>query len=190
MYKNIGEKIKIGAKVIFVVWTIVAVIAGFTLLMSTDKEMVFSGLLLLVIAPVIAWVSTWIIYAFGQLVEDVHAIREKQNVTEEKPEYTSVAKKTDINTESVEEKKVVGTWAGEFIYDGDRYSYGLILGDDKVYAKTIYKNEVRQKNEVGIYEISGKEVHLHPGSDIKTTKYKYTFDGHLEINGHELNKIK
>ena len=82
LYENIGSKIKNWAKWIFIVEAIGAIITG-VVLMATDEDLIVYGLLTLVCGPIIAWVGSWILYAFGQLVEDVHAMRDKEGTTEE-----------------------------------------------------------------------------------------------------------
>jgi|GEM_PF-1092379 len=72
LYTDIGVKIKNWAKWIFIVEAIGAVIAGIVLLAD---EFILAGLLTLVCGPIIALVSTWLLYAFGQLVDDTYAIR-------------------------------------------------------------------------------------------------------------------
>lgn len=79
MYDNIGGKIKRLAKWTFIVEAIGAIIAGLVLMGrygSTYTDLV-CGFLLFVGGPIVAWVSSWLLYAFGELVEDTHAIREK-----------------------------------------------------------------------------------------------------------------
>ena len=74
LYENIGSKIKNWAKVIFIIEAIGSIIAGLVLLF-TDEDLILYGLLTLVCGPIVAWVGSWILYAFGELVEDTHAIR-------------------------------------------------------------------------------------------------------------------
>ena len=76
MYDNIGGKIKGLAKSMFIVEAIGAVITGIVLL-ATNDDLIFEGLLTLFCGPIIAWVSSWVLYAFGELVEDIHAMRNK-----------------------------------------------------------------------------------------------------------------
>ncbi len=83
MYDNIGGKIKGLAKTMFIVEAIGAIITGLVLL-SIDEDLIGYGLLTLVCGPIVAWVGSWLLYAFGELVEDVHAIRNKEGTTEEK----------------------------------------------------------------------------------------------------------
>lgn len=84
MYDNIGGKIKGLAKAMFIVEAFGAVIAGIALL-ATDDDLILAGLLTLFCGPIIAWVGSWILYAFGELVEDVHAMRNNEkNATIEK----------------------------------------------------------------------------------------------------------
>lgn len=79
LYEDIGGKIKNLAKWIFVIEAGIAVIAGFFLL----EENTWAGLLALIGGPLVAWISSWILYAFGQIVEDVHAMRNKEGTTTE-----------------------------------------------------------------------------------------------------------
>ena len=82
LYENIGSKIKNWAKWIFVIEAIGAVITGLVLPFA-DEDLILYGLLTLVCGPITAWVGSLILYAFGQLVEDVHAMRDKEGTTEE-----------------------------------------------------------------------------------------------------------
>jgi len=68
LYENIGGKIKSWAKWIFIVEAIGAIITG-VVLMATDEDLIVYGLLTSVCGPIIAWVGSWILYAFGELVE-------------------------------------------------------------------------------------------------------------------------
>jgi hypothetical protein len=36
-----------------------------------------------IVGPVLVWVESWVIYAFGEFVEDIHAIRDKEGTTKE-----------------------------------------------------------------------------------------------------------
>ena len=81
LYENIGEKIKNLAKWIFIVEAVGIIITGLILIFN---DVVLYGLLTLFCGPISAWVSSWILYAFGELVEDVHAIRNKEGTTVEK----------------------------------------------------------------------------------------------------------
>ena len=67
MYNNIGGKIKVLAIVIGIVEAVSAVITGMVL--CSDSYMVGSGFLTMLLGPVVAWISSWFLYAFGELVE-------------------------------------------------------------------------------------------------------------------------
>ena len=66
LYEDIGTKIKGWAKVIFVVEALGAIITGIVLMCD---EAFFPGLLTALLGPVVAWVSSWILYGFGELIE-------------------------------------------------------------------------------------------------------------------------
>ena len=75
LYKNIGGKIKNLAIWTFIVEAIGSVITGFVFLIDGGLEDAWWALFIIILGPVVAFVSSWILYAFGELVEDVHAMR-------------------------------------------------------------------------------------------------------------------
>lgn len=68
MYEGIGGKIKSFAKVVFIIEALGAIITGL-ILMFTDDDLALYGLITFILGPIAAWVSTWLLYAFGELVE-------------------------------------------------------------------------------------------------------------------------
>ncbi len=70
MYNNIGGKIKSLAKGACIVEALGSIIVG--VILAGDDVLY---LLLALIGPIIAWVSSWILYAFGELVEDISIMR-------------------------------------------------------------------------------------------------------------------
>ena len=68
LYENIGGIIKNWAKWIFIFEAIGAIITGLVLLF-TDEDLILYGLLTLVCGPIVAYIGSWILYAFGELVE-------------------------------------------------------------------------------------------------------------------------
>ena len=69
MYDNIGEKIKGLAKWTFIVEAIVAVITGIAMMMVGEgEELSFYGLLVMLLGPIAAWVSSWLLYGFGEII--------------------------------------------------------------------------------------------------------------------------
>ena len=89
MYDNIGGKIKGLAKTMFIVEAIGAVIMGIALL-TTDDDFILAGLLTLFCGPIVAWIGSWILYAFGELVEDVRDIRDLKCLNKEQPKTKSI----------------------------------------------------------------------------------------------------
>ena len=74
LYVNIGGKIKDWAKWIFVTESIAAIIGGICLIADWEELL---GIMTIIFGPVVAYVSSWILYAFGEIVEDIHAMRNK-----------------------------------------------------------------------------------------------------------------
>lgn len=115
-YENIGDKIKGLAQMIFVIEAIAAFIAGIALIAS-DEDLIPLGLLVIVIGPIIAWVSSWLLYGFGQLIENSDIIarecnrknekQEKvviQNTTRKQEQRKEVIKSTMVNPEISEDE--------------------------------------------------------------------------------------
>ena len=73
MYDNIGGKLKALAEIQFWIVAIASAIAGIVMLVD---GMVL-GLLFLLGVPVVAWVASWLLYGFGELVEKVCHIEGK-----------------------------------------------------------------------------------------------------------------
>ena len=78
MYDNIGSKIKSLANGVFIFEAIAAVIGGIVLLVD---EFIGLGLLTMFGGPVVAWVSSWLLYGFGELIcETSQAKKELINI--------------------------------------------------------------------------------------------------------------
>lgn len=77
MYSNIGGKIKGLAKAIFIIQTIATVIMGLVFIANgldsyyLGDEAVITGVLLMIIGPLVAWISSWLLYGFGELIDKV-----------------------------------------------------------------------------------------------------------------------
>ena len=84
-YENIGDKIKGLAQTTFFVEAIAAVITGIALIV-TDEDLIIYGLLVMVVGPIVAWVSSWLLFGFGQLIENSDIIAAEYNRKNEKHE--------------------------------------------------------------------------------------------------------
>ena len=79
-YTDIGGKIKNLAKWIFVVEAIGAIITGLFFLIDWGFEDGWWSLFIIFFGPIVAYVSSWLLYAFGQLVEDTYDITNQNAV--------------------------------------------------------------------------------------------------------------
>lgn len=77
LYTDIGNKIKRWAKWIFIVEAIAAIIGGIALLI---EEEFFSGLAAILLGPIVAYVSTWLLYGFGEIVDKLCSLDAKVSV--------------------------------------------------------------------------------------------------------------
>ena len=117
MYDNIGGKIKGLAKAIFIIEAIAAVITGIALMVD-DDEMIPFGLILLIAGPAIAWASSWLLYGFGQLVENSDIIAAEYNRKNEKHEKV-VAKNNE--KKQAQRKKQIKTNLENLNFGEDGY---------------------------------------------------------------------
>ncbi len=75
MFGNIGGKIKSLAQVITWLGIIGCVIWGFVL-MATDEDLISAGLMIASLGSLISWVSSFVLYGFGQLIENTDKLVE------------------------------------------------------------------------------------------------------------------
>ena len=83
MYKKIGKKIKILAMVLAIILAVFYVLAGMTVILFTiqqpaDVEIagiavgggIAGGVLLIILGPVVAWLVSWFLYGYGELIDN------------------------------------------------------------------------------------------------------------------------
>ena len=97
MYDNIGKKIKGLAKVSFCIIAMLTAIAGLTFILI-DKHFIYIGLPLMLGGPFAAWISSWTLYGFGELIDKTCDIAtyvgdiNKQNGKNNKKKETTINK--------------------------------------------------------------------------------------------------
>ncbi len=64
MYSNIGKKIKALAVVTFLIIAIPSVIGG--VILATEDPI---GILLIIGGPLVAWITSWFTYGFGEIID-------------------------------------------------------------------------------------------------------------------------
>ncbi len=79
MYKNIGNKIKTLAKIVCIVIAIIWVMVGFVLIFNrySSPFVRLIGLLTIFISPFFAWISSFLLYGYGELIEQNAEINQK-----------------------------------------------------------------------------------------------------------------
>ena len=76
MFENIGGRIKGQAKGVFIVETLAAIIGGLVI-MSGGAEMIFIGLIVIVCAAGVGYVTALPLYDLGEIVDRLVSIDEK-----------------------------------------------------------------------------------------------------------------
>lgn len=80
LYSDIGQKMKNWAKGIFVVETILTIL-GAIITFFIEPEMFFLCVLMVVIGPLLAWISTWMLYGFGEIIDRLSSIDDKTTLS-------------------------------------------------------------------------------------------------------------
>ena len=73
MYNDIGKKFKGLAIGMFWTVAVLSAVAGLVLIMT---ENLIIGLPTLIVGPLSAWISSWIFYGFGEIIDTLKAIEE------------------------------------------------------------------------------------------------------------------
>lgn len=73
MFDNIGEKIKTLAKVLCWIGIIAFVIFGI-IVMTSDDDLILTGLLIMIFGSLVSWVSSFFMYGFGDLITSAQEV--------------------------------------------------------------------------------------------------------------------
>ena len=94
MYKGIGGKIKTLAGVITCLGILLSIVAGVILM---TKSYVLAGIFVMLVGFLVSWISTFMLYGFGQMVEnsDKLVAIEKMKLDSRLDELESKADKAD-----------------------------------------------------------------------------------------------
>lgn len=84
MFDNIGKKIKILAYILTWVGIIASVITGIAMMNSFDSIVKTIGLIVLIVGSLLSWASSFIIYGFGQLIENTDIIAGRNKSSDSK----------------------------------------------------------------------------------------------------------
>lgn len=77
MFDNVGSKIKALAS--FFCWGgIIASVIGGIILIGLDEDLIFAGIAVIVIGSLLSWISSFVLYGFGELVANSAIIAGKR----------------------------------------------------------------------------------------------------------------
>ena len=104
MFDNIGKKIKMLARI--GTWIgIVSSVICFIVFVSIDDDLFLIGLCVALLGPLLSWISSFVLYGFGQLVENSDIIAENMP-KRESPYPNEVAKDATVFLKKEAPKKV------------------------------------------------------------------------------------
>ena len=79
MYKNIGGKIKGLAKTFGIIGIAASVLMGIGPILAVggnEMNIILVGVGIAVVGSLVSWISTWLLYGFGELIAKTAAIEE------------------------------------------------------------------------------------------------------------------
>ena len=106
MFDNIGGKIKTMAKVLLWIGIVSSLVGGIVLI-AIDDDLIPAGIGAFVGGSLLSWLGSFLIYGFGQLIEDNQALRRKlapENLSET---HASIALSKEEIRETTQAEKVV-----------------------------------------------------------------------------------
>ena len=85
MYDNIGRKIMGLAKFLCIVGIILSIISGLSMIYIgaesyTAEYLIYVGVVEIILGPIVAWISSFVLYGFGDLVDRVRNIEASAHV--------------------------------------------------------------------------------------------------------------
>jgi len=80
MYENIAAKIKLLAKIVLGLGALIGLVFAILLFADVivDEDLAFLGIIPLIFGPVFGWLSSLLVYGFGELIEKTTDIANKQ----------------------------------------------------------------------------------------------------------------
>lgn len=115
MFKNIGKKVKTVAEVLFWFDVVLCVLLGIVIIVAAVMEeqasAVLTGFLVMILGPVISWLSAIMVYAFGELVDNSTTVAKA--IDKKSAKVTSTASATPTSATQVTLKSVGETTEAE-----------------------------------------------------------------------------
>ena len=110
---NIGGKIKTLASVIAWLGIVGSIIIGI-ILMATAEELIFAGIISDIVGSISSWIGSFLLYGFGELVENSGIIAQKTNVTLPKSkDFNTVGYERTVNQTTQNKTESLHKWNGK-----------------------------------------------------------------------------
>lgn len=86
MFSNIGGKIKTLAQVVCGLGIGSSIITGFVLMLQSEDTIIF-GIIVLIFGPLFSWISSFMTFGFGQLIENSDMLVSNTNKNAKKQDH-------------------------------------------------------------------------------------------------------
>ena len=84
MFNNIGKKLKTLAVVIFVLDCLAALILAIVMF---SEDAAVPGIIILLVLPLVAWISSWFLYGYGEIIDKLQEISYNTGTRRPTPTY-------------------------------------------------------------------------------------------------------
>lgn len=113
MFNDIGNKIKKLASVVAWMGIIASIIIGIVL-MVTDEELILLGLIIAIAGSISSWVGSFVLFGFGELVDNSTIIVQKLNDNSSKSNvYNAFEPVLPVNQTIKNKTKIKHQWNGK-----------------------------------------------------------------------------
>jgi hypothetical protein len=92
MFDNIGEKIKMLAKVVCCIGIVASIIIGVVAAIGADDIGIVICLLIVILGGLLSWVGSFVLYGFGELVQNSAIIAVNSKILEKSKPVKEVKK--------------------------------------------------------------------------------------------------
>lgn len=99
MFEKVGKKIKAVVVLVFGLETLASLIFGFIIMSEGEKYSVLIGLSIVIGGPIVAWISSWLLYGYGEIIDKLTDIERntRNGVNDEETKHIDPERKAVLD---------------------------------------------------------------------------------------------
>ena len=119
MFNNIGKKLKTLAVVIFILECLGGLIGGIIIISETYEEEI--GVIMLIVTPIVAWISSWFLYGYGEIIDKLQEISYNTGTRRPTPTYGNVYQQNAYTGNAYQQNAYANNGYQQNNYPGNGY---------------------------------------------------------------------